>query len=55
MTMSTNDYIIEAFPEETEFIVMPQEDWDRLLRYVKGIGLPQDLQDLRVLTVELAP
>ena len=46
--------VVEAFPDESEFIVMPKDDWDRLLRYVKVIGLPQRLQDLRVLTLEMA-
>ena len=47
--------VFDAFPDETEFMVMPKDDWDRLLRYVKVIGLPRPLQDLRVLTVELVP
>lgn len=47
--------VVEAFPDETEFIVMAKPDWEALRRHLQIVGLPAHLLNLHVLTLELEP
>lgn len=42
----------KAFPNENEFVIMAKPDWDRILRYLHRVGLPSNLKDLNVLSLE---
>lgn len=47
------DKLAADFPGVTEFVVLTKTDWDKVARYLRRVGVTQEIRDLNVLSVEM--